>query len=385
MMEIGMDVSTFEETERLGGKFYENGKEAPLYDILKRHGVTSIRLRLWNNPFNEKGETYGAGGCDIENVLRGARRAVENGMSWILDFHYSDFWADPAKQFIPKAWQGFTLEQMEKAVYEYTKEILARCKKEVLYPDYVQIGNEITNGLLWPVGKVEYDKRGEPISYGNMTRLLKTGVAAARESGNIKIILHLERSGDNKRYRQWFDAVTAAGIDYDIIGVSYYPHWHGTMSELKFNIEDISARYNKDVMIVETAYPFTNEHYAVTPGVSLVINDSIKLPDGSLPPYPHSREGQCNFLRDLVKMVKSVKRCKGLYYWEPGWLPVEGSTWATGAARKYIGEEHKAGGNEWANQCLFDYKGNLLPAINELDGLRINMSDNRSDAGSVKE
>jgi len=367
-MEIGMDVSTLEETERLGGKFYENGKEAPLFDILKRHGITSIRLRLWNDPFNEKGENYGAGGCDIETVLRTARRAVENGMNWILDFHYSDFWADPARQLVPKAWRPFTLEQTEKAVYEYTKGILARCKKEALYPAYVQIGNEITNGLLWPVGKAEHDKVP---GYANMIRLLKAGVAAARESGNVKILLHLERSCDNAIYRQWFDAVTKAGVDYDIIGVSYYPHWHGIMQKLKDNLDDISARYNKDVIIVETAYPFTNEHYSDLPGVSLVITDRIKLPDGSPPPYPHSIEGQGTFIRDLVKTVKSVKRCTGLYYWEPGWLPMDGSTWATEAARKYMGEEHKAGGNEWANQCLFDYKGNLLPAIGELDKLRV--------------
>jgi len=366
-----MDVSTLEETERLGGKFYERGKPAPLLDILKRHGVTSVRLRLWNDPFDEKGETYGAGGCDIETVIRTARRVTENGMNWMLDFHYSDIWADPARQLTPKAWRSFTLEQLEKAVYEYTKKTLAHCKDEALYPAYVQIGNEITNGLLWPVGKAEYDKvSGDPVSYGNMTRLLKAGAAAARESGNVKIILHLEKSGDNARYRQWFDAVTTAGIDYDIIGVSYYPHWHGTMRALKYNLEDVSARYNKDVMVVETAYPFTNEYYSDIPGVSLVISDKIKSPLGSPPPYPHSVEGQSLFLRDLVKMAKSVKRCKGLYYWEPGWLPLDGSTWAAESARKYIGEEHKAGGNEWANQCLFDYKGNLLPAINELDGLQ---------------
>jgi arabinogalactan endo-1,4-beta-galactosidase len=182
-MEIGMDISTLEETERLGGKFYEDGKESAFYDILKSHGVTSIRLRLWNDPFDEKGENYGGGGCDIETVLRTARRAVENGMSWMLGFHYSDFWADPGRQLIPKAWQSFTLEQLEKAVYEYTKEILTRCKNEALYPGYVQIGNEITNGLLWPVGKVIYDEvTGEPTSYANMTRLLKAGSTAARES-----------------------------------------------------------------------------------------------------------------------------------------------------------------------------------------------------------
>ena len=357
MIEIGMDISSLEETEQLGGKHYEGGKEAVLYDIIKRHGVTSIRLRLWNDPFNEKGENYGAGVCDIETVLRLARRAVENEMNWMLNFHYSDFWADPKKQFTPKAWQGFTLEQLEKAVYEYTKEILSRCKSEALYPEYVQIGNEITNGMLWPLGKVDYNEADEPVSFDNLTRLLKAGVAAARESGKVKIILHLEKSCDNQRYRQWFDAVTAAGVEYDIIGVSYYPHWHGPMQEAKRNLEDISAHYNKDVMVVETSYPFT---------------DKLKtsMPDGRPLPYPLNPEGQSSFLRDLVEMVKSIKCCKGLYYWEPAWLAAPGSTWSTAAARKYIKEEDKSGGNGSANLCLFDFNGNALPAIKELEKLR---------------
>ena len=370
MMETGMDVSTLEEIMQLGGKFYENGTETGFYDIIKRHGVTSIRLRLWNDPFNEKGENYGAGGCDIKTVLHAARRAINNGMNWMLNLHYSDFWADPGRQLIPKAWQGYNLDELEKAVYGYTKNILARCKNESLYPAYVQIGNEITNGMLWPAGKVEYDNDGKPISYDNMIRLLKAGITAARESGNVRIILHLERSCDNERYHQWFDAVTAANVDYDIIGVSYYPHWHGTMQEVRYNLEDISARYNKDTMIVETSYPFTDKHYTDRPGISLVINGEMTLPNGNPPPYPYSIEGQSNFLRDLVKMVKSVKRCKGLYYWEPGWLPMDGSTWSTKDARRYINEEHKTGGNEWANQCLFDYRGNSLPALNELDKLQ---------------
>ena len=372
MMEIGFDISTLEETERLGARFYEDGKEAGFYDIIKRHGLTSIRLRLWNDPFNASGKSYGAGGCDIETVLRAARRAVQNGMNWMLDFHYSDFWADPGKQFIPKAWQGYRLEQMETAVYQYTKDVLERCKKESLYPSYVQIGNEITNGMLWPIGKVEYDtETGAPLSYDNMTRLLKSGVTAARESGDVKIILHLERSWDNERYRQWLDAVTAAGVDYDIIGVSYYPYWHRSMRELKFNLEDISTRYNKETMVVETSYPFTGKCYANRQGISLIINGEMPLPDGSPPPYPYSKEGQSCFLRDLVEMIKSIKCCKGLYYWEPGWLPVEGASWSTPDARKYINEEHKTGGNEWSNQCLFDYDGNSLPAINELSRLRM--------------
>lgn len=366
MTETGIDISTLGEIERLGGKFYDNGKEETLFAIMKRYGVTGIRLRLWNDPFDEKGESYGAGGCDLQTVLSIARRAVKNGMNWMLNFHYSDFWADPGKQFIPKAWHGFSAKKLEMAVYDYTKEILAHCKNELLYPAYVQTGNEITNGLLWPAGKVNYNDCGEPVSFDKMTRLLKAGTAAARESGNVKIILHLERSYDNAGYRKWLDAVTAAGVEFDIIGVSYYPFWHKSMTQLKNNLEDISIRYDKDVMITETAYPYTNMHYSEKPGAAFVVNGGMSLSDGSLPPYPFSPEGQCCFLRDLVQMAKSVKRCIGLYYWEPAWIPVDGSTWSTEAARKYIHEEHKSGGNEWANQCLFDYNGNSLPALNQL-------------------
>lgn len=371
MRERGVDISTIMETESLGGKFFEGGVQYPLLDILQKRGITSVRLRLWNDPFNEKGESYGAGCCDIETVLRTARRVTERGMSWMLDFHYSDFWADPGRQLPPKAWKGMDIEGLERTVYAYTKDILARCKKEGLYPKYVQIGNEITNGTLWPHAKVEYsEETGEPSSYNNLTKILKAGSKAARESGDTKIIFHLERSCDNVRYRHWFDAMERAGVDYDIIGVSYYPHWHGTMVEVKANLEDVSTRYDKDVMVVESSYPFTAEHYADRPGVSLVINSGLTLPDGGSAPYPFSIAGQTAFVKDLVSMVNSIERCKGLYYWEPAWLPVEGSTWSTADAREYISEQHKPGGNEWANQCLFDYKGNMLPAIEELTKIR---------------
>jgi arabinogalactan endo-1,4-beta-galactosidase len=287
-------------------------------------------------------------------------------MNWMLDFHYSDFWADPARQLIPKAWQGYDIEKLESAVYEYTRDILQKCKDEGLYPAYTQIGNEITNGTLWPEAKVNYDeKTGKPLSYDNLMRILKAGSRAARESGNTKIIYHLERSGDNERYRCWFDAAVKAGAPFDIIGISYYSHWHGTMDKVQFNLEDISKRYDKDVMIVETSYPFTVKHYSDKSDINLVINESMYAAGGKTAPYPLSIEGQRKFIADITAMARSINRCKGLYYWEPAWLALPGSTWATPEARKYIDEEHKHSGNEWANQCLFDYQGNLLPAIKE--------------------
>lgn len=371
MREIGVDISTLEETEKLGGKFYDDGKECALLDILKRRSVSSVRLRLWNDPFDANGESYGAGGGDIDTVLRIARRVTDCGMSWMLDFHYSDFWADPGRQLIPKAWQSLDLDGLVTAVRSYTTDTLARCKAEGLYPKYVQIGNEITNGTLWPVGKVDYDeKTGVPTSYDSLTRLLNAGTAAARESGDVKIILHLERSCDNIRYRYWFDAMQKAAVDYDIIGVSYYPHWHGTMDEVRHNLEDVSARYDKDVMVVESSYPFTAEHHADRPGAALVINGEMTLPGGKPAPYPLTKAGQTAFVRDLVATVNSIPRCKGLYYWEPAWLPVIGSTWSSAGAREYIHETHKAGGNEWANQCLFDYQGHALPALDELSKIK---------------
>jgi arabinogalactan endo-1,4-beta-galactosidase len=361
-----MDISTLRETEEGGGKFFDGGKERPLLDILKDYGTTGVRLRLWNDPFDADGNSYLGGGCDIENLLATAKRAKSRGMSFMLDFHYSDFWTDPSRQLLPKAWRNKSLSETAGLVYEYTLKTLARCKSEGVYPDYVQIGNEITGGTLWPLGRVEYDETlKRRVGYESLAELLKAGVRGVTDSAGggarPKVILHLERSGDNECYRDWFDNITRLGVEFDIIGLSYYPYWHGTLKELEYNMRDISARYGKDLMVVETSYAFTEEHFSKEPSAKLVISGN--LPTGDAPPFPLTKDGQRGFIKALLETLSGIERSRGMYYWEPGWLPVPGSSWSSAGAREYMGESEKLGGNEWANQCLFDYQGRALPAL----------------------
>lgn len=365
--DLGMDFSSLEETEGLGGAFYQNGIPGDLVDILAQNGTNAARLRLWANPFSENSESYGAGNCDLACLMRLARRAKARGMRLLLDLHYSDFWCDPGRQLLPKAWAKLDLSALCEKVYAYTRAVLLLLEEAGLEPCMVQVGNEITNGMLWPFGRLsDPEPMRKRTGYENLSRLVNAGCKAVRDQSNARVMLHLERSGDNAVWREWFDELLARGADFDAIGASYYPYWHGSFEKLKFNLNDMIARYGKDVYVVETAYAFTSLHFdASRQNTNLVINDSLKCFDGSDAPYPLSPEGQLSFVRELLKLVRGLDkgRGKGVYYWEPAWLPRQGSTWATEAARAYMGELHKAGGNEWANQCMFDYEGNATPAL----------------------
>lgn len=353
----GMDVSTLLEEEACGAKYYDHGREADLFDILKNYGVNSIRLRLWNDPYDEKGNPYGAGTNDLEKTIILARRAKEHGMGWLLDFHYSDFWADPGKQIVPKAWRGLDEAGLEQAVYDYTVEVMKRLEKEGLLPSMVQVGNELTNGLLWPTGKKpEYD---------NMARYINAGIRGVRfVDRQVPIMIHLDNGGLNEMYVDWFEHFMERCEPFEIIGLSYYPFWHGTMEQLEFNMRDMAGRYGKQLVIAEVSMGFTMEDY----------RDREKLPRDELKgmatraelvehlEYPMSPQGQADFMWDIMTRIQSVPGGAGFYYWEPAWIPVCGCGWANEAALIYTGEQGP-GGNEWANQALFDYDGNVLPAL----------------------
>lgn len=363
---IGMDFSSLEEVENAGGVFLDGGKPDELPAILARHGATGARLRLWLDPRDENGEGYGAGTCDLACVIRLARRAKAAGMKILLDFHYSDFWVDPAKQQLPKAWRGMTLEQAVEELYRYTKDVLSVMEDEGVYPDMVQVGNEITHGMLWPLGKLDWDKPDLlPGQLDNVAKILDAGCRAVRESGSAQIMIHLENSGNNELWRGWFDAMVERGLDFDLIGASYYPVWHGGFDRLRANMDDMARRYGKPIHVVETAYAFTTVPHPNC-SVSGVANSVPEVtPDGTPPPFPYTPEGQRDFLMALADTVEKIHggMGAGLWYWEPGWLPMPGTTWATESARVYVDETHKEGGNEWAHLCLFDYEGNPTPAL----------------------
>lgn len=356
----GMDLSTLQEVERCGGRFYDHDVQKDAMEILRSYGMNMVRLRLWNDPFDADGNPYGAGGNDIETVLALAKRGAARGAGWLLDIHYSDFWGDPGKQIVPKAWQGLDGSGLERMVYSYTCSVLERCRTEEILPQMVAVGNEITNGLLWPYGKVP--------EYKNIVRLINAGIRAVREADpGIKVMLHLDNGGNNALYRDWFDHyIGNGGADFDCIGLSYYPFWHGTMQMLRDNMHDIAQRYQKDLIVAEVSMGYTTEDY----GAYEQLSDTQRKGMATTPElvekigYPMTPEGQVRFMRDIMQIIRGVPngRGKGFFYWEPAWIPVPGSGWAERAGWEYVGEKGP-GGNEWANQALFDYDGNALPAL----------------------
>ena len=353
----GMDVSSLKELEELGAKYYMDGQKKGLLEILKAYGVNSIRLRLWNDPYSESGVPYGAGTSDLNTTVELARRVLDMGFGFLLDIHYSDFWADPGKQRIPKAWRGMSVEELEAAVYDFTRSTLLTMRSEHVFPTMIQVGNELSNGLLWPYGKVP--------NYDNIARFINAGIRAVRSvDQEIPIMLHLDNGGNNALYREWFDEFMKRGEDFQIIGLSYYPFWHGTLQQLEDNMRDISGRYGKELIVAEVSMGHTLEDYKDYEKLS----DEQRKGMAAKPElaakieYPMTHQGQCEFMQDFLTRIAGIKGCRGFYYWEPGWLPVPGSGWANEEALAYI-EEKGPGGNEWANQALFDYDGNALPAL----------------------
>lgn len=357
----GMDISSLDEIERLGAKFYDNGEEQELIEILKKYDTNYIRLRLWNDPKTEDGRPYGAGNTDYETTLRMAKRVKAAGLGFLLDFHYSDFWADPGKQRKPKAWVGMNVDELENAVYEFTREMVSGFVKEGAAPDMVQVGNELSNGLLWPEGQWP--------NFANIARFVSAGIRAVKETcPEAKIMIHLDNGGNNELYRKWFDEYINVnkGEDFDVIGLSYYPFWHGDLNALANNMNDIAVRFGKELVIAEVSMGHTTKDYAEYEKLSPENRKGMATKPALCEkvPFAMTVEGQCEFMKAFLEVVENVPENKGrgFFYWEAGWLPVEGSGWATEEALEYIKEAGPCG-NEWANQALFDYDGNALPAL----------------------
>ena len=289
----GMDISSLDEIEKLGAKFYDNGEEKDLLTILKSYGTNYIRLRIWNDPKSPEGEPYGAGNTDYHTMLRMAKRVKAAELGFLLDFHYSDFWADPGKQRKPKAWEHFTVEQLEQAVYEFTKETMEHLIQEGTAPDMVQVGNELSNGLLWPEGQVP--------NYGNIARFVSSGIRAVKETcPTAKIMIHLDNGGNNALYREWFDQYINQnqGEDFDIIGLSYYPFWHGTLDELSNNMNDIAVRFGKELVIAEVSMGHTVEDYAEFEKLSAENRKGMATKPALCEkvPFPMTEQGECAFM-----------------------------------------------------------------------------------------
>ena len=355
----GMDLSTLQEMEQCGAKYFYGGKERDILDIMRDCGVDTIRLRIWNDPKSEEGEPYGAGNNDLKTTLAIARRVSDAGFGVLLNFHYSDFWADPGKQIKPKAWQDFGPDELAKAVYDFTEDSLRAAVSAGVNVTMVQVGNELSNGLLWPEGRTP--------RYDCIASFVSAGIRACRAvCRDVPVMLHLDNGGNNALYREWFDEYQKRGEDFDFIGLSYYPFWHGSLSDLEYNMNDIAVRYGKELIVAEVSMGHTMEDYADYEKLAAherkgyatrqELVDKIE--------YPMTVQGQADFTKDFLSRVAGVRDNKGLgfFWWEPAWIPVSGSGWATPASLKYMGDPGPCG-NEWANQALFDYEGNALPAL----------------------
>jgi arabinogalactan endo-1,4-beta-galactosidase len=352
---MGADVSMLAQIEASGGKYYVNGNEEDCLQILKDHGINWIRLRIWNDPTDANGKPLGGGNNDLERTVELAKRAGALGLKILLDFHYSDWWADPGKQNKPKAWEGLDSEQLQQAVYDYTSEVIQALAEADAMPDMVEIGNEVNDGMLWPDGRITRLGSEQVGGFDGFADLLKQGIQAVRDNDpnnqkqdqRVRIVIHLANGGNNELYRTVFDGLTERAVDFDVIGLSYYPYWHGPLDQLKANMKDISERYQKDVIIAETAYAYTTEE---GDGHSNLFGEGSQISGG----YKPTLQGQATAVHDVIEAVAQMPdgRGLGIFYWEPDWIPVAGAGWKTGE------------GNAWENQAMFDFKGNALPSIN---------------------
>jgi arabinogalactan endo-1,4-beta-galactosidase len=333
---LGADISSLKKSEDMGGVYkYADGTQADALQILKDNGVNYARLRIWVNPAD--------GYHDKAELLEMASRLKNMGIKLLVDFHYSDDWADPGKQYKPAAWKEYDFERLKQAVYDHTYDVCQSLALQGTPADMVQVGNEINAGMLWPDGDYNH--------FDNLAALLKEGYRAVKvASDSTLVMLHIAEGGDNEMARWWFDNITRRKVPFDIIGISYYPFWHGSLAGLQANMNDISARYDKDVIVAETAYAFTDKEDDFL--------SNIANRDMAIEGYPFTPEGQRLMLRDVMSVVRGVNdgRGLGIFYWDATWTAVPGNGWDSTDPKS---------GNAWENQALFDYNDRALPALQE--------------------
>lgn len=344
---IGADVSSLQAMEDYGAKYYDfEGKEKDALELLKTHGVNCIRLRVWNEPETsfDRGDY-----CSLENTIAMAKRVKAMGLKLMLDFHYSDSWADWQNQRVPKAWNGQNMEELSESVYQYTRKALETLYSAGAYPDVVQIGNEIGFGLLWEHGKIDKPE--------NVAALLNRGMDAVKEadtgSERAEIMLHVESGGNMEKTESFFAMLNENGLkQYDMIGLSYYPYWAGAYPNLLCNMRNIWEKFDKKVVVVETAFPYTDDSHDTTPNV---VTGELTRKEMGLEP---SEENQRKVTEEIIQMVHNEENGYGVFYWEPVWYCVKG----VGAM--------KNSGNEWENQAVFDHTGRALDGLHAFEILR---------------
>jgi arabinogalactan endo-1,4-beta-galactosidase len=317
----GADLSMLEALQDRGVQYRENGQVKDPLVIFRDYGCNYVRLRIFVNPDGTHGQVN-----SLAYTLGLAERAKKMGFGFLLDFHYSDKWADPGKQFMPDEWKNLTHAQLTDRVYTYTKETLAAFQQAGCMPDMVQVGNEITNGMIWPDGGSLKDKT----KWDAFADLLKAGIKAVRESGPMKVVIHVDRGGTVEVSKWFFDNLAKRDVQFDVIGLSFYPFDNGSLDDLAGNLDFLSKTYGKDIIVAETGY--------FAAGGSAGKN-----------PFPTTPQGQKEFMDGLMRTVAATPggRGRGVFYWAPEWI--------RGAGYKGSGPK--------SNRALFDENGNAFPAM----------------------
>ena len=336
----GVDISMLRQVEENGGLFYDDGNQVDAMELFKSNGFNTARVKVWHTPslnYNSANE-----------VLETALRATSAGLDVLLNFHYSDTWADPSNQHKPSAWDDLNFETLCDSVRQYSHGLVTRLKNQNTLPKYVQIGNETDCGILWPDGYVCGESNSE-IQWEKLRTLFANAIEGINSALDIedtlKIISHVSSGGN-----WFFNNLMLEGIDFDILGISYYPMWHGTLADLEQNINNLSNQFQKPVLVLETAYPFTLQWNDNTHNV-------LGLETQLLPGYEASEEGQVLFLNDLVSLVNENIFGLGLCYWAPDWISTDQF------------------GSPWENQTLFDFEGESLEALSVFDNETVSVKD----------
>ncbi len=361
---MGMDISSLLTEEASGVVYYnEDGEEEDLLAILADAGINYVRVRVWNDPYDANGHGYGGGNCDAETAAEIGARAADYGIKLCVDFHYSDFWADPNKQFVPKAWEDMDIDEKAEALKEYTVDSLNTILDAGADIGMVQIGNEINYGMA-----------GETSVENTMTLLKAASEAIRSVDPAIQIVVHYTQLDDESGTLEKAQNLADYGIDYDIFGASYYTYWHGSLENMQNVLSEITTTYGVKTCIMETASPYTTADGDAS-GNSVTVNWDQ---------YPSTVQGQASCVRDVIEAAVGAGAV-GVFYWEGAWVPVGseyesnsyyweqyGSGWASSYAAEYDPDDAGLyyGGSSWANQAMFDLACKALPALRVFNYVR---------------
>lgn len=364
---MGMDASAVPSLEA-AGVTYKNfaGEVEDVFKVLKDNGITDIRIRIWNDPKDSQGRTYGGGNCDLNNAIAISKRCEAVGLGVIIDFHYSDFWADPGKQTIPKAWKNYSTSQVAEAIYNFTYDSLMQIKSTGVKITMVQIGNETTSGMA---GTTNWSSNNATIC-----NYIKQGSKAVRTvtgdvaSGGARVAVHFTNP-ESGSYGSFAQYLANNNVDYDVFGSSYYSYWHGSLENLASQLKSINAKYGKEVMVLETSYAFT---YDDADGCGNTALTTVN--------YPVTVQGQVNAVRAVIDTIASLGDYGlGVCYWEGTWIAASTSTngntnralckqygcgWATSYAKSYDGDANDGG-------CVIDNQAFFLSDGTPLESLKV--------------